>query len=381
MKKIAILGITGSIGTSACEVIREQKEDFQIVLASAHHNLDSALSLANEFSIPKLVVIKKQKVTDVPAQTDLYFGSENLESLLRETECDIVLNAVSGSAGLPYSIIALESNRKLALANKESLIMAGHLMTKLAADNQASIIPVDSEHSAIMQAIGSNSIEEVKKIILTASGGPFRKLPLKDFKSISLEDSLQHPTWNMGAKITIDSATMMNKGLEVIEAHWLFKLDYEKISAVIHPQSIIHSLVEFVDGSLVAQLSEPTMKLPILHALAYPHHQRSNLCSTDLLNLPPLTFESIPQEKYPLFYSALEAGKQGGLAPTILNAANEEAVAAFLAGRLGFTRIADVIEAALERASGLSVETVEAVLEADRHARSIARSEILSRQS
>lgn len=349
MKKIAILGITGSVGQSACAVIREHKNDFQIVLASANNNLASALKAAKEFSIPKLVIINDQPTTDKHSKTELLFGAENLTSLLRDIDCDIVLNAVAGSAGLPYSMITLERGLVLALANKESLVMAGKLMTEKANQMQASILPVDSEHSAILQLIGKTPKEEIKKIILTASGGPFRTLPTSKFNSITLEESLQHPTWNMGAKITVDSATMMNKGLEVIEAHWLFGLEYEKIEAIIHPQSIIHSLVEFYDGSILAQLSEPTMKLPILHAFTYPYHHKSQLCNTNLLSIPPLTFESIPPKKYPLFFLAVEAGKEGGLAPTILNAANEAAVSLFLHKKISYQEIHGIVAMALNK--------------------------------
>ncbi len=265
------------------------------------------------------------------------------KKMLQDIDCDIVLNAVAGSAGLPYSMIALERGITLALANKESLVMAGQLMTEKAKQKQTMILPVDSEHSAILQAIGNSPKEEIKKIILTASGGPFRTLPTSKFNSITLEESLQHPTWNMGAKITVDSATMMNKGLEVMEAHWLFGLEYEKIEAIIHPQSIIHSLVEFNDGSILAQLSEPTMKLPILHAFSYPYHYKSKLCRTNLLALPPLTFEAISKEKYPLFFLAVEAGKEGGLAPTILNAANKPPFHFFFKKQISYRDIHSIV--------------------------------------
>jgi 1-deoxy-D-xylulose-5-phosphate reductoisomerase len=365
MKKIAILGITGSVGLSTCAVVREHCNDFQIVLASANQNVIDALALSEEFSIPTLVIINQKNVQAKNFNTNLYFGAENLKKLLQSIECDIVVNAISGSAGLPYSIITLERGLTLALANKESLVMAGHLMTAISTNKNVSIIPIDSEHSAILQAIGTTPKEEIKRIILTASGGPFRTLPFTEFNSITVENSLKHPTWNMGAKITIDSATMMNKGLEVMEAHWLFQQDYEKITAVIHPQSIIHSLVEFIDGSLMAQLSFPTMKLPILHALTYPHHQKSNLCETDLLSLPALTFESIPKQKYPLFYTAIEAGKIGGLFPTILNAANEAAISLYFTKKIAYRDIHKLVELALQSAENIENPDLDTILAAN----------------
>ncbi len=296
MKKIAILGITGSIGISAIEVVRKHLTDFEIVLASANNNYNKLFEFAVEFHIPELVITNsslKQKITDIPENSILTFGEDELQKKIESIDCDIILNAISGSAGLRSSISTISKGTDLALANKESLIMAGQQIMKMLENSDSNLLPVDSEHSAILQAIGSSTPEEIQSIIITASGGPFRDLPLAEFKNITLAKTLKHPTWNMGAKITVDSATMMNKGLEVIEAHWLFNKSFDEIKAVIHPQSIIHSFVEFVDGSILAQLSFPTMQIPILYALSYPKHIKSTISKTNILDLPNLNFEEV----------------------------------------------------------------------------------------
>ncbi len=323
--KIAVLGITGSIGDSTCQVIRSNKERFQIVFASTHQSFSKIIQLQAEFNIPHLVV-----TGDLPFANkedygcQIYSGETSLLEMLKSLDYDIVINAISGSAGLKSTIIVLERGKKLALANKESLVMAGHLIQKYSLDNP--ILPIDSEHSAIFQALGNHSRDEVAELIITASGGAFRDRKLDTFHTITLEDTLKHPTWNMGAKVTIDSATMMNKGLEVIEAHWLFNMPFNKIKAIIHPQSIIHSLVKFQDGSLIAQMSTPSMQLPILYALTHPQHIPFNNLETDLLKIPALTFSEIDPKRYPLFYLALEVGEEGGIMPTIMNSANEACI-------------------------------------------------------
>jgi len=348
MKKIAILGATGSIGLSTIEVVRQHPREFKIVLASTNNNHKKLFALTREFSIPNIVITNnfiESQITDYPVNTNIKFGEENLLETLKTIECDIVLNAIFGSAGLKSTMAVLSRGIDLALANKESLVMAGHLIQKMQTDSK--LIPVDSEHSAIFQAIGTTPLDEIKSVILTASGGPFRKLPLNDFDKITIEQTLSHPTWKMGAKVTVDSATMMNKGLEVIEAHWLFHKDFDEIKTVIHPQSIIHSFIEFVDGSILAQMSFPTMKLPILFALSYPHHIPSNISKSNILDFPDLTFSEVEKERYPLFFLAKKAGVTGGLVPTILNAANEAAIDLFLKEKIHFTQIYKLVDSAL----------------------------------
>jgi 1-deoxy-D-xylulose-5-phosphate reductoisomerase len=365
MKKIAILGITGSIGTSAVNIVRNHSEDFTIVLASSHNNYLTLSNLAAEFKIPYIVLTNgenKKPQTDFQNNTKLYRGSEALQQLLNDLDIDIVLNAISGSAGLISSLTTVKKGIDLALANKESLVLAGHLIETELSQSGSKILPVDSEHSAIYQAIGSTSFDEVRSLTLTASGGPFRDLLLEKFPQITLEDTLKHPTWDMGNKVTIDSATMMNKGLEVIEAHWLFKRSFNEIDALIHPQSIIHSFVKFVDGSLIAQLSFPDMQLPILYALAYPKRLDSRISETDLAQLPTLTFGQIEQDRYPLYYLARQIGKEGGLLPTIMNAANEAAIDLFLDRRIGFIDIHKLIAGVTAKATNISTPDLMTII-------------------
>ncbi len=345
-KKVVILGITGSIGDSTCEVIRQNRDKFEIVLASSHRNFPKMMELQEEFSISHVVVTGdgfSARKDDYGCQ--IYLGQASLLALLEDLDYDIVINAISGSAGLRSTITVLERGKKLALANKESLVMAGHLIQKYTKDNP--ILPVDSEHSAIFQALGNHSTEEVKELIITASGGSFRDRKLDTFNSITLEDTLKHPTWNMGAKVTIDSATMMNKGLEVIEAHWLFNMPYSKIKAIIHPQSIIHSLVKFKDGSLLAQMSKPSMQIPILYALTHPKHIEFNNVETDLLKIGELTFREIEAKRYPLFFLALEVGEEAGIMPTIMNSANEACIKLFTDGIIAFKDFYTIISETL----------------------------------
>ena len=365
MKKIAVLGITGSIGLSTVEVIKKHPDEFKIVLASSNNNYQKLFALAAELNISKIVITNsdlKNKISDLPANTEVFFGEDKLQDILQSVDCDIVLNAISGSAGLRSSLTVVSRGLDLALANKESLIMAGHLISDILENSPARLIPVDSEHSAILQALGSSPMEEVNSIILTASGGPFRELPLEEYKNITLEETLKHPTWNMGPKVTIDSATMMNKGLEVIEAYWLFKKPYPQIKAVIHPQSIIHSFVEFADGSIIAQMSFPNMQIPILFALSYPRHIESSIPKTNLLDLPPLTFFEINKERYPLFFLACDVGKTGGILTTVMNAANEAAIELFLNKKIKFTDIYKIIEKAVQNFANVQDPGMEEII-------------------
>ncbi|MDN5353301.1 MAG: 1-deoxy-D-xylulose-5-phosphate reductoisomerase [Candidatus Cloacimonadota bacterium] len=344
MKKIAILGITGSIGKSAVEVVREQKKHFKIQIATAHNNVKELLSLAAEFKIPHLVITnanaQKQNL-EIPKASKLYFGESELQNLLQNEEYDIALNAISGSAGLIPSYNILKCEKDLALANKESLVMAGHILTKMQTKNK--ILPVDSEHSALFQVLHGEGKKNIRNLILTASGGSFRDTPLPALKNVSLKETLDHPNWDMGAKVTIDSATMFNKALEVTEAHWLFDINYEDIEVVLHPQSIIHSMVKFIDGSILAQMSQPSMKLPILYALSFPDRYSSHLVETDLSQLAELTFRKITKQRYPLFFHTVELCRHGGLLPTIINSINEAAITLFLQNKIQFLDISKLI--------------------------------------
>jgi 1-deoxy-D-xylulose-5-phosphate reductoisomerase len=364
-KRLALLGATGSIGQSTLQVVREQSANLEIVLASAHSKAEELFQIASEFKIPTLVITDEKLKTShisAPPGCKVYWGETELIRLLHDADYDIALNAISGSAGLTATLAVLETGRTLALANKESLVMAGHLVKELQTRHGSKILPVDSEHSALFQAIGQHSAAEIARVHITASGGAFRNLPLDDFPKITIVQALKHPNWDMGAKVTLDSATLFNKALEVMEAHWLFDLDWPQIKAVIHPQSVIHSLVEFVDGSLLAQMSIPDMKLPILYALAWPDRYSSQLVKTNLTQLPALTFEEIDRKRYPLFYYGLEAGRQGGIMPTVANAANEAALKLFLAGKIRFTEIAEKVRAALEKAENYLMPDLDMII-------------------
>jgi 1-deoxy-D-xylulose-5-phosphate reductoisomerase len=366
VKKIALLGATGSIGSSTFEVVREQAESLSISIAAAHKEHSKLCALGREFAIPVLVftgisdpALQKQIRAEHP-ERKIYFGSAELLRLLRNEDYDIGLNAIGGSAGIEATFAILKAGKTLALANKESLVMGGHLVAKLRSENQ--IIPVDSEHSAIFQAIGQHPSSELRKLIITASGGAFRNLPLTDFDTITPAMALKHPNWDMGAKVTLDSATMFNKALEVMEAHWLFAMPYEKIEAIIHPQSVIHSLVEFIDGSHLAQLSYPDMKIPILYALSYPQRYPSSLVQTDLLAHRNLSFESIDRARYPLFYLGLQAGFAGGLMPTVVNAAVEAAMQLFLSEIIRFTDIHAIVANALDEQENHAHPSLEEII-------------------
>lgn len=363
MKKIFILGITGSIGQSTVEVVRAHPDKFKIVGASAHRNINKLLKLAKEFQIKNLVITSKLKKNELPNDIKIHIGEEALIDFVRNSEYDILLNAITGSAGLKSSIETLKRGKNLALANKESLVMAGHLVKKIQSETGAKLLPVDSEHSAIFQILHNENNKEVNNLILTASGGPFKNLDKKEFSKITLADTLKHPTWKMGSKITIDSSTLMNKGLEVIEAHWLYDIDYDHIQAVIHPQSIIHSMVEFIDGSIFAQMSEPTMRLPILYALTYPKRIKSNIVSTNMLKMRDLTFMEISTDKYPLFKLANEVGKAGGILPTIMNAVNEIAVQLFIEGKITYLDIPRMVINYVEQSENIINPDLNSILE------------------
>ncbi|OQC07733.1 MAG: 1-deoxy-D-xylulose 5-phosphate reductoisomerase [Candidatus Cloacimonetes bacterium ADurb.Bin089] len=364
-KSIALLGATGSIGMSTFAVVEEQK--IPVVLATAHKNYNSLLHSAYRYHIPSLFftgiedTALQAKLKSENPTINIYFGETELLKAIAEEDYDLALNAIAGSSGLRFSYAILKSKKTLALANKESLVMGGHILTKML--SKKPILPVDSELSALFQAIGKHRSGKIRFLHLTASGGIFRNLPLEDFTKITPQQALINPNWSMGAKVTLDSATMFNKALEVMEAHWLFKQPYSKINAVIHPQSIIHSLVEFIDGSFLAQMSKPDMKLPILYALSWKKRVKSQLVKTDLLSLPPLTFREIEPKRYPLFYLGLEAANAGGIYPTVINAAVEAASFLFLQNKIPYLQMTDLVKKALDEQEPISEPELETIME------------------
>ncbi|KDE49562.1 MULTISPECIES: 1-deoxy-D-xylulose-5-phosphate reductoisomerase [Geobacillus] len=379
MKYISILGASGSIGTQTLDVIRAHPDEFRLAAASVGKNIEAARRLIAEFS-PSLVAVADRDAYEVLSReyrgrTAIVYGEEGLIEAAVCPQADVVVTAVVGSVGLVPTLKAIEAGKAIALANKETLVVAGHLVMAAAKRRGVPLLPVDSEHSAIFQCLQGEKIEQVDKLILTASGGSFRDKTRRELAHVTVEEALRHPNWSMGAKITIDSATMMNKGFEVIEAHWLFGLPYERIEVVLHRESIIHSLVAFRDTSVLAQLGEPDMRVPIQYALAYP--KRLPLPSAkplDLISLGALHFAPVDFDRYRCLRLAYEAGKRGGSLPTVLNAANEEAVAAFLAGRIPFLAIEEWIERALERHRPVSDPQLEDIREIDADARAYVRS-------
>ncbi|MDT8367719.1 MAG: 1-deoxy-D-xylulose-5-phosphate reductoisomerase [Longimicrobiales bacterium] len=374
--RIALLGATGSIGQSALAVVRRHPERFRVVALSAHRRVDDLAALVREFT-PEHVVVSDEEVPLPPGGGGWRRGAEAVSDLVRLDEVDVVVNAVMGAAGLAPTLAAVSSGKRLALANKESLVAGGDLVLDAARRGGGEIVPIDSEHSAILQCLAGCDRGAVRRIVLTASGGPFRGRSREELADVTPADALVHPTWQMGAKITIDSATLANKALEVIEAHLLYGLDYDQIDAVVHPQSIIHSFVEFVDGSVLAQVGEPTMELPILYALSWPGRiPDPALQGYDPVASGPLTFEAIDEEAFPLFRVGVEAGRQGGVATAAFNAANEVAVAAFLEERLHFCEMAEVVAHAIQ-VVGCGVPTsIQEVVAADAEAREAAASAI-----
>jgi 1-deoxy-D-xylulose-5-phosphate reductoisomerase len=376
-KHIAILGSTGSIGTQALEVIASHPETFEVEVLTAHNNADLLIQQAKQFN-PNAVVIRNesqyQKVKEALASLPIkvYAGENALISAMEMDSIDIVLTATVGFSGLKPTIRAIESGKTIALANKETLVVAGDLITKLAKEKGVNILPVDSEHSAIFQCLVGEFHNPIEKIILTASGGPFRGKKKSELGQIKKEQALKHPNWNMGAKVTIDSATLMNKGLEVIEAKWLFGLKPEQIEVVVHPQSIIHSLIQFQDGSIKAQLGLPDMKLPIQFALGYPNRLISRFPRFDFAQYPALTFEKPDTETFRNLALAFEALKKGGNTPCVMNAANEVAVAEFLKDRIGFLEMSDLVERCIAKMPYISNPGYEDYVNTDLETRAMA---------
>lgn len=374
---VAILGATGSIGRSALQVLERHPDRFRVVALSAHRGADALEGLVRKHR-PALAVLSGVEADD-GAGRDWRFGREGLLEAAAHPDADIVLNAVVGSAGLEASLAALEAGKRLALANKESLVAGGPLVLDALRRGGGELVPVDSEHSAILQCLDGRDPGSVRRLVLTASGGAFRDRSRSELAGVRPEDALRHPTWDMGAKITIDSATMANKALEVIEAHFLFGVGYDAIEVVLHPQSVIHSMVEFIDGSVLAQLGFPTMELPILYALTHPERVPDEGTRFDPVTAASLTFAPLDPERFPAFAAGVAAGRVGGTAPAAFNAGNEEAVSAFLTGRLPFPAIAEVIDAVLAEHESIRVDSIETVKEADRAAREAARNTMRQR--
>ena len=383
-KNVAILGSTGSIGTQTLEVIRSHPEKFQVEVLTAQNNADSLISQAIEFQ-PNCVVISNEKlyekVRDVllPMGIKVFAGEKALSDVVTMESIDIVMTALVGYSGLIPTMNAIESGKAIALANKETLVVAGELVTKLASEKGVNIYPVDSEHSAIFQCLVGEFHNPIEKIILTASGGPFRGKDITYLETVTKAQALKHPNWDMGAKITIDSASLMNKGLEVIEAKWLFGLSKEQIEVVVHPQSIIHSLVQFEDGSIKAQLGLPDMRIPIQFALSYPDRLKADFPRFDFAKYPNLTFEQPDIKTFRNLGLAYEALEKGGNSPCILNAANEIVVAAFLKEEIGFLEMSDIIAEALVRVDFIKNPTLEDYVNTDKMSRIITKELIKSK--
>jgi len=378
MKQIAILGSTGSIGVSTLEIVAAHPDKFRVVSLSAGKNLELCARQVRQFR-PKLVALADP--ADLPRLRELLDGQDvelvgGLEGLCAVATADgvqMVVAAIVGAAGLVPTAAAIQAGKDVALANKETLVTAGHLFMELVARHQVKLYPVDSEHSAVFQSIEGHRNQDITKIILTASGGPFRETPLERLKSVTVQDALNHPNWSMGRKITIDSATMMNKGLEVIEARWLFDVPVERISVVIHPQSIIHSMVEYLDGCVMAQMGVPDMKAPIAYALTCPERVPTGVRGLNLTEVGSLTFFEPDNGRFPALALAYRAVNDGESMPAVMNAANEVAVEAFLQGRIRFTEIAAVIEKTMDAHQPHVLNSVEEVLNTDRWGRAKAK--------
>jgi 1-deoxy-D-xylulose-5-phosphate reductoisomerase len=380
-RRIVLLGSTGSIGRSTLDVVRRHPGRFEVIALAAHSNAELLVEQYQQFQPEHVCLVDSnrskllaERLKDKPVR--VLSGEDEMVQLAALDSADLVVNAVVGAAGLRASLAAVKNGKRLALANKESLVTGGPLFGPLMKKNKSRILPIDSEHSAIWQALACGKADEVRSIILTASGGPFRNYPLDRFAEITPQQALAHPTWKMGPKITIDSATMVNKGLEIIEATTLFSLPTEKVKVVIHPQSIVHSMVEFIDSSVIAQLSNPDMRLPITYALFWPERVESDYGRLDFDTLASLTFEKPDFNRFPALKLAYSVAKTGGTAPAVFNAANEVAVDAFLKGFVRFTEITDIIKDAVSKIAVVSNPKLDDILQADSEARKIAEERV-----
>lgn len=365
MQGIAVLGSTGSIGTQTLAVLREL-EEFRVIGLSAGGQVERLRQQLMEWRAPIGVIGNQQHVQDLQASTEssILYGEEGLCELAQHPDVDLVVVALVGSCGLAPTLSALRAGKRVALANKETLVAAGHLVMHF----KDQIVPIDSEHSALWQCLEGRDRQHVRELVLTASGGPFREFT-GSLETVTVEQAMAHPNWSMGGKISIDSATLMNKGLEVIEAHWLFNQPYDAVRVVVHPQSVVHSMIRFLDGSFIAQMGATDMRLPIQYALTYPQMRSSTVEDVDLTELPPLTFEEPDYGRFPCLGLAYAAGKAGGSAPVVLNAANEVAVQLFLAGRIGFSQIAGIVEDALSEHHVIGAPSLATVVSVDKEVR------------
>jgi len=375
MIRVAILGSTGSIGRSTLDVIERHPDRFEVVALAANQALEP-LALQVQRHRPSVAVLSRKNglggCEDLP-EARWMEGREALLEITESPDVDVVVNALVGSAGLEPTLRTLLAGKRLALANKESLVAGGDLVVAAAENGGGELIPVDSEHSAILQCLEGADMDSVARLILTASGGPFRGWSAEQLRNARPSQALNHPTWSMGAKISVDSATLANKALEVIEAHFLYGIDYDSLGVVVHPQSIVHSFVEFVDGSVLAQLGFPTMELPILYAMSYPDRVKDAALRTfDPVKASPLVFEEVDRDAFPLFGIGERAGREGGTSPAVYNAANEMAVEAFLREGIGFPEMGEIVSEALDRLGGRPVESLEQVLDIDREARAVS---------
>ena len=376
-RKIAVLGSTGSIGTQALDVISRYPDRFEAYALVANNQVDRLLEQVRRFK-PEVVVIAneskyaalKEALSDLPVK--VWAGAEAIEQVVQNTEIDIVLTAMVGFSGLKPTISALKARKTIALANKETLVIAGELITRLALENRAAILPVDSEHSAIFQCLNGEGSNEIEKILLTASGGPFRNFSMSQLQQVTREQALHHPNWNMGAKVTIDSSTLMNKGLEMIEARWLFDVNPSQIEIIVHPQSIIHSMVQFKDRSIMAQLSLPDMRMPIQYAFSYPERIPSDVKPVNFFELSTLTFEKPDTKRFRNLGLAYESIEKGRNMPCIMNAANEIAVELFLQEKIGFLQMSELIEQTLTKTVFIQNPSLEDYIQTDTEAREIA---------
>ncbi|AAT62181.1 MULTISPECIES: 1-deoxy-D-xylulose-5-phosphate reductoisomerase [Bacillus] len=376
VKYISILGSTGSIGTSALDVVSAHPEHFKIVGLTANYNIELLEQQIKTFQ-PRIVSVATKELADtlrtrISTNTKITYGTDGLIAVATHPNSNLVLSSVVGVSGLLPTIEALKAKKDIAIANKETLVAAGHIVTELAKQNGCRLIPVDSEHSAIFQCLNGENNKEIDKLIVTASGGAFRDKTREEMKTLQAKDALKHPNWLMGAKLTIDSATLMNKGFEVMEARWLFDIPYEKIDVMIHKESIIHSLVEFIDGSVIAQLGAPDMRMPIQYAFHYPTRLPSSYEKLNLLEIGSLHFEKPDLEKFPCLQYAYECGKIGGTTPAVLNAANEIANALFLKNEIAFFDIEKTIYKTVEAHHNVKDPSLDAILEADQWARQYA---------
>lgn len=378
MKKLAILGSTGSIGVNTLDIIERFRDRFAVVGLSAGNNVRLLREQVLKFA-PRTVSVLNESLAHRlreelgPHPVEILHGDKGVIGVATLPEIDMVVSAIVGAAGLAPTVSAIRACKDVALANKETLVIAGMVVMELAKENGVTILPVDSEHSAIFQSLVGHKKKNVKRIILTASGGPFLNRPYEELKDATVQETLKHPVWQMGEKITVDSASLMNKGLEVIEARWLFDIPHEKIDVYIHPQGIVHSMVEYVDGSVIAQMGVPDMRGPISYALAYPEHLRTDLPSLNFLEIDRLTFDLPDEKRFPALRLAYKALEQGGTMPAVLNAANEVAVTSFLRKELSFIRIPDIIKQTMNCHKVEEIHTIDDVLKADQWARRKAK--------